>query len=59
MEEGKGKGKNKGRAFGPGGFCVCPKCDHKVLHVKGEKCTSLNCPECGHSMVREELQKSK
>jgi len=53
----KGKGKNKGGSFGPGGFCVCSKCGHKVLHVKGEKCTSLKCPECGHTLVREELLK--
>ena len=59
MKEGKGKGKNKGGAFGPGGFCVCSKCGHKVLHVRGEKCTSLKCPECGQTMVREDLLKSK
>ena len=59
MYEGKGKGKNKGGAYGPGGFCVCAKCGHKVLHVRGEKCTSLKCPECGNTMVREELLKSK
>lgn len=59
MKEGTGKGRNKGGAFGPGGYCVCAKCGHKVLHVRSEKCTSLKCPECGHTMVREELIKSK
>ena len=30
MNIGKGKGKNKGGAFGPGGYCVCPKCGEKA-----------------------------
>jgi hypothetical protein len=58
MEESLRKRKNKGGAFGPEGFCVCANCGHKVLHVRGEKCTSLKCPECGKTMVREELLKS-
>lgn len=50
-----GKGRNKGGAFGPGGYCVCSKCREKVLHERGVKCTTLKCPHCGHTMIREEL----
>jgi len=52
---GGGRGRNKGGAFGPGGFCVCSKCGEKVPHQQGEKCTKLKCPKCGHTLVREEL----
>lgn len=51
----KGKGRNKGGAFGTGGYCVCAKCGKKVPHQQGVKCTTLKCPECGHTMIREEL----
>jgi ribosomal protein S26 len=50
-----GKGRNKGGAFGPGGFCICAKCGEKVAHEKGIKCTTIKCPKCGHTMIREEL----
>lgn len=65
MQLGKGlglgghKGKNKGGAFGPGSYCLCVKCGHKVPHQQGVKCTEIKCPECGHTMVREELVKNK
>ena len=52
---GGGRGRNKGGAFGTGGFCVCSKCGEKVPHQRGEKCTKLKCPKCGHTLVREEL----
>lgn len=52
---GRGQGRNKGGAFGPGGFCICNKCGTKVPHQRGVKCTTLKCPECGHTMIREEL----
>lgn len=55
--QGGGKGRNKGGAFGPGGFCVCTKCGEKVPHQKGTKCTSIKCPKCNHVMIREELLK--
>ncbi|MCB2220742.1 MAG: hypothetical protein KQI35_10130 [Bacteroidetes bacterium] len=54
-----GKGRNKGGAFGPGGFCICTKCGEKVPHQKGVKCTTLKCPKCNHVMIREELLKKK
>ena len=53
--QGGGQGRNKGCAFGPGGYCVCTKCGEKIPHQKGVKCTTLKCPECGHTMIREEL----
>jgi uncharacterized protein (DUF983 family) len=49
------QGRNKGGAFGPGGYCVCAKCGEKILHQQGMKCTSIKCPKCGHTMIREEL----
>jgi len=52
---GNGKGRNKGGAFGPGGYCVCAHCGEKILHQRGVRCTTIKCPECGHIMVREEL----
>ncbi len=53
------QGKNKGGSMGPGGYCVCVKCGQKVPHQQGIKCTTLKCPVCGHTMVREELLKKK
>lgn len=54
---GGGRGRNKGGAFGTGGFCVCAKCGEKVPHRRGVKCTTLKCPKCGKTMIREELLK--
>lgn len=52
---GGGKGRNKGGAFGPGGYCVCTHCGEKIRHQRGVRCTTVKCPNCGHAMVREEL----
>jgi ribosomal protein S26 len=57
--QGGGQGRNRGGAFGPGGYCVCAKCGAKLPHQRGIKCTTLKCPECGHTMIREELIKQK
>lgn len=51
----QGKGRNQGGAFGPGGYCICAKCKTKIPHQRGVKCTTLKCPQCGHTMIREEL----
>ena len=56
---GAGGGRNKGGAYGTGGFCICTKCGEKIPHRRGVKCTTLKCPECGHTMIREELIKDK
>lgn len=53
------KGRNNGGAYGPGGYCVCAKCGEKAPHEQGTKCTSIKCPACGHTMVREELLEEK
>ena len=53
--EGGGRGRNRGGAWGPGGYCVCSKCGEKVPHQRGVKCTTIKCPQCGHTLVREEL----
>jgi len=55
--EGSGNGRNNGGACGPGGYCVCAKCGEKIVHERGVRCTSLKCPKCGNTMVREELLK--
>jgi len=54
---GGGHGRNHGGGFGVGGYCVCAKCGTKVSHKQGVKCTTLKCPNCGHTMIREELLK--
>ena len=57
--QGGGRGRNKGGAYGTGGYCICAKCGEKIPHQRGVKCTTLKCPECGHTMIREELLKNK
>jgi len=52
-------GYNRGGAYGPGGYCVCLKCGTKIQHTKGIKCTTLKCPECGHTLIRDELIRKK
>lgn len=49
------KGRNNGGSLGPGGYCVCAKCGHKVAHTQGVKCTTLRCPVCDKPLIREEL----
>ena len=39
--------------FGPGGFCVCPKCGFKKPHEAGVPCRDERCPQCGAVMMRE------
>lgn len=56
---GGGRRRNNGGGFSVGGYCVCAKCGEKVPHQQGVKCTTLKCPKCGHTMVREELLNKK
>ena len=53
--KGGGQGRNSGGGYGVGGYCICAKCGAKVQHERGVKCTSLKCPECQHTMIREEM----
>ena len=39
--------------MGPGGECVCPKCEEKVPHRRGVPCEEERCPKCGAKMLRE------
>ncbi|OQY34912.1 MAG: hypothetical protein B6241_03260 [Spirochaetaceae bacterium 4572_59] len=53
-----GRGQGQGRSgggYGSGGYCICAKCGAKVAHSRGISCTELKCPECGKTMIREEL----
>ena len=55
---GRGGGRGPGRmggsqAAGPGGYCVCPSCGHRVKHVAGQPCYQRQCPKCGTKMARE------
>jgi hypothetical protein len=48
-----GRGKQGGtKAAGPGGHCICPKCNHKINHQIGQPCYEKNCPKCGTVMTR-------
>lgn len=59
LGKGGGQGRNSGGSFGISGYCICAKCGEKVQHQRGEKCTSVKCPKCNHTMVREELLNKK
>jgi hypothetical protein len=55
---GRGSGREPGRmggpkAAGPGGYCICPTCGHKVEHVASQPCYVMKCPKCGSRMTRE------
>ncbi|GBD90230.1 hypothetical protein BMS3Abin04_00947 [bacterium BMS3Abin04] len=55
LGRGSGHGRNSGGNFGTGGYCICAKCGEKIPHQRGVKCTTVKCPNCSHTMVREEL----
>ncbi len=59
FEASGGRGRNSGGSFGTGGYCACAKCGEKIPHQRGVKCTTVKCPKCGHTMVREELLNKK
>lgn len=52
---GSGRGRMGGTkpGAGPGDYCLCPNCGHKVPHQVGQPCYNMSCPKCGSRMVRE------
>lgn len=38
--------------MGPGGSCICPKCETVSHHCSGERCQDQPCPNCGAKMLR-------
>ena len=39
--------------MGPGGDCICPRCDTKVPHNRGIPCQDRRCLKCGAKLLRE------
>jgi uncharacterized paraquat-inducible protein A len=39
--------------MGPGGFCICPKCEARYPHPRSVRCQDRVCPKCGVKMLRE------
>jgi len=37
---------------GPEGYCVCPKCNYKIPHIKGIPCSTMKCPNCNVDLER-------
>lgn len=37
---------------GPGGYCVCPRCNYKIPHKRGIPCATLKCPKCNIPLTR-------
>jgi ssDNA-binding Zn-finger/Zn-ribbon topoisomerase 1 len=51
---GKMREKNRERGgMGPGGYCICPKCNYRKEHVPGVPCREERCPNCGSALIRE------
>jgi hypothetical protein len=53
---GAGQGRQQGGnrpGAGPGGYCVCPNCGHRVEHKVAKPCYQVKCPKCGTAMQRE------
>jgi cation diffusion facilitator family transporter len=42
----------KAEGRGPGGWCVCPKCEYKIPHQAGVSCSTLQCPNCKINLER-------
>ena len=38
--------------LGPGGECECPRCGHRIRHIRGYACDETECPRCGELMFR-------
>lgn len=53
--QGGRRGRNNRGAYGPGGYCICLGCNTRIVHQPGVSCTDMKCPNCGRTMIREEL----
>ena len=40
------------KGLGPGGYCICPKCEYKIKHERGIPCSTLRCPKCNVRLIR-------
>ncbi len=47
-----GRGRMGGRAAGPGGNCICPKCGYKEPQIRGQPCMNKKCPNCKILLTR-------
>ena len=45
-------GNERRHELGPGGYCVCPKCEMRVPHPRGVRCEEERCPKCSGEMLR-------
>ena len=43
---------------GIGGYCICPKCKHKIKHERNKPCSYIKCSKCGTFMQRQISQKT-
>ena len=41
------------KGAGPGGYCVCPECGYRMMHLLGIPCHRRTCPKCGVHMDRD------
>ena len=39
--------------MGAGGYCICPKCNERILHQHAMPCQEQKCPKCRSRMMRE------
>lgn len=55
VRPGIGRGRSTGDkpGSGPGGYCVCPKCGHRIKHTIAEPCNKIKCPKCESLMTKE------
>lgn len=45
--------RNPRHEMGAGGYCICPRCNHRTEHRSGVPCQDESCPNCGARLLRE------